>query len=87
MNEENAFKFAYELLNKELKTGISEARESNDYWIFFAGNNRMIGRPGIAINKTTNEFFFLQMPSEKTMIVLEGAKNITVPTKYYEQGE
>lgn len=84
MNKNDAFKFAFNLFKKELNSGITEALESEQYYIFFTGNNRMIGRPGIAVSKQTQEYFFLSMPDQKTKEALIGAKKIDVPTEYFE---
>lgn len=84
MNKDDAFKLAFDIFKKELNSGISEARESKGYWCFFAGSNRMIGRPGIAVGKLTEDYFFLQMPDEKTKMALEDSKDIEVPSNFFD---
>ncbi len=80
-----ASKTAFDIFENELSVGITEAKESKDYWIFFAGSNKMIGRPGIAIEKSTGEHFFLQMPDKKTKLALIDAKSIDFPLEYKEK--
>ena len=81
----SACSIAYDFFRNNLNgTGLAEARETEDCFIFGAGksNSVNIGGAVICVRKTDGKVSILKFPSKESSKLYNSSQSITVPEKF-----